>query len=100
MKACWVRFVSSAAAAFCGCALALASPPSVATEKTENPRMQLISTAFAEGASIPVRYTCDDKGLSPPLRWNGAPAGAKTLVFIADDPDAPRGTWVHWVLYD
>jgi Raf kinase inhibitor-like YbhB/YbcL family protein len=62
--------------------------------------MQLTSTAFAEGTSIPVRYTCDDKNLSPPLRWNGAPAGAKTLVLIADDPDAPRGTWVHWVLYD
>jgi Raf kinase inhibitor-like YbhB/YbcL family protein len=62
--------------------------------------MQLTSTAFAEGAPIPAKYTCDGKNISPPLKWSGVPAGAKALVFIADDPDAPFGTWVHWVLYD
>jgi len=62
--------------------------------------MQLTSTAFAEGASIPARHTCDDKNLSPALRWSGVPAGARSLALIADDPDAPVGTWVHWVLYD
>jgi Raf kinase inhibitor-like YbhB/YbcL family protein len=62
--------------------------------------MQLTSTAFAEGAAIPAKHTCDEKDHSPPLKWSGVPAEAKSLVLIADDPDAPVGTWVHWVLYD
>jgi Raf kinase inhibitor-like YbhB/YbcL family protein len=62
--------------------------------------MQLSSTAFTEGASIPAKYTCDDKNVSPPLKWSGVPSGAKSLALIVDDPDAPSGTWVHWVLYD
>jgi len=73
---------------------------SVAAEKTEKDPMQLASTAFTEGAPIPGKYTCDDKNVSPPLKWSGIPPGAKALVLIADDPDAPSGTWVHWVLYD
>ena len=62
--------------------------------------MQLTSTAFSEGAAIPAKYTSDGKNVSPPLKWTGVPAGAKSLALIADDPDAPVGTWVHWVLYD
>jgi Raf kinase inhibitor-like YbhB/YbcL family protein len=62
--------------------------------------MQLSSEAFAEGATIPAKYTCDDKNVSPPLKWSGAPTGTKSFALIADDPDAPMGTWVHWVLYD
>jgi Raf kinase inhibitor-like YbhB/YbcL family protein len=62
--------------------------------------MQLSSTAFAEGEAIPAKYTCDDKNVSPPLKWSGTPSGAKSLALIADDPDAPVGTWVHWVVYD
>ena len=62
--------------------------------------MQLTSTAFKEGESIPSRFTCDESNVSPALKWSGVPAGAKSLVLIADDPDAPVGTWVHWVLYD
>jgi Raf kinase inhibitor-like YbhB/YbcL family protein len=62
--------------------------------------MQLTSTAFTEGGAIPATYTCDGKNVSPPLQWSGVPAGAKSLALIADDPDAPAGTWVHWVLYD
>ena len=62
--------------------------------------MQLTSTAFSEGQPIPEKYTCDAKNVSPPLKWSGAPGAAKSLVLIADDPDAPVGTWVHWVLYD
>ncbi len=60
--------------------------------------VQLSSLAFAEGASIPVRYTCDGDNLSPPLAWEGVPSSAASLALIVDDPDA-RG-WVHWVLYD
>jgi len=62
--------------------------------------MELTSSAFAEGAPIPTKYTCDEKDLSPPLKWTGVPGGAKSLALIADDPDAPVGTWVHWVLYN
>ena len=62
--------------------------------------LSLTSTAFKEGAPIPVKYTCDGADLSPPLAWSGVPAGAATLALIADDPDAPGRTWVHWVLYN
>jgi Raf kinase inhibitor-like YbhB/YbcL family protein len=62
--------------------------------------MQLTSTAFKEGQPIPTRYTSDGKNVSPPLQWSGVPAGAKSLALIADDPDAPVGVWVHWVVYD
>jgi Raf kinase inhibitor-like YbhB/YbcL family protein len=62
--------------------------------------LSLTSTAFTEGGSIPVKYTCDGADLSPPLAWSGAPQGTAALALIADDPDAPGRTWVHWVLYD
>lgn len=61
--------------------------------------MRLTSTAFADGAAIPVKYTCDGADVSPPLTWGGVPAGVKSFVLICDDPDAPAKTWVHWVLY-
>jgi Raf kinase inhibitor-like YbhB/YbcL family protein len=66
----------------------------------ERNTMQLTSTGFTDGAQIPVKYTCDDQNVSPYLKWNGVPASAKSLVLIADDPDAPAGTWTHWVLFD
>jgi hypothetical protein len=73
---------------------------SVAAEKAGKDQMQLTSTAFTEGAAIPAKHTCDAKNVSPPLKWSGVPAGTKSLALIVDDPDAPAGTWVHWVLYD
>ncbi len=60
----------------------------------------LTSTAFEEGAAIPVKHTCDGADVSPTLAWSGAPQGTASFALIADDPDAPAGTWVHWVLYD
>lgn len=60
----------------------------------------LSSTAFKDGAPIPGKYTCDGVDLSPALVWSGAPAGTRSFALIADDPDAPGGTWVHWVLYN
>src|SRR5438445_12777078 len=60
----------------------------------------LSSPAFKEGAAIPSKHTCDGADVSPPLGWSGAPPGTAAFVLIADDPDAPAGTWVHWVLYD
>jgi len=62
--------------------------------------MTVTSTAFQEGGSIPVQYTCKGAGISPPLAWSGVPEGAKSLALIVDDPDAPMGTWVHWVLFN
>lgn len=62
--------------------------------------MQMTSSAFSEGQAIPQVYTCQGKDISPPLLWSHVPAEAKSLALIADDPDAPAGTWVHWVAYD
>ena len=80
--------------------LGLAVVNSVAAEKAGKDRMQMTSTAFIEGGAIPAKHTCDATNVSPPLKWSGVPAGAKSLALILDDPDAPAGTWVHWVLYD
>ncbi len=71
-----------------------------AADRNQKNAMQLTSTAFSEGEPIPAKYTCDQKDVSPPLKWTGAPAGTKSFALIADDPDAPVGTWVHWVVYD
>lgn len=60
----------------------------------------LTSTAFATGEAIPARYTCDGEDAVPPLAWSGAPAGTRAFALIMDDPDAPGGTWVHWVLFN
>ena len=62
--------------------------------------MRLTSTAFDAGKPIPRKHTCDGEDVSPPLAWSDVPQGAKSLTMIMDDPDAPPGTWVHWVLYD
>lgn len=60
---------------------------------------ELQSSAFASGGEIPIKHTCDGPDLSPTLRWTDPPANAKSFALIVDDPDAPAGTWVHWVLY-
>jgi Raf kinase inhibitor-like YbhB/YbcL family protein len=62
--------------------------------------MKLESSAFKAGGAIPAKYTCDDQDISPPLRWSDVPAKARSLALIVDDPDAPRGTWVHWVAWN
>jgi len=62
--------------------------------------MKLTSTAFSEGGMIPAQYTCNGPDVSPPLSWEDLPEQIKSLALIADDPDAPVGTWVHWVLYN
>ena len=62
--------------------------------------IQITSTAFNEGGKIPRIYTCDDQNVSPLLTWTGVPTTTVSLALIMDDPDAPSGTWVHWVLYN
>jgi Raf kinase inhibitor-like YbhB/YbcL family protein len=62
--------------------------------------IKVTSSAFTEGGLIPSKYTCDGSDISPPLQWEAVPDGTKSLALISDDPDAPVGTWVHWVLFN
>ncbi|UCF61319.1 MAG: YbhB/YbcL family Raf kinase inhibitor-like protein [Anaerolineaceae bacterium] len=61
---------------------------------------KLTSTVFDEGDPIPKEFTCDGEDISPPLQWTDPPEGTVSFALIADDPDAPVGTWVHWVIYN
>ncbi len=63
-------------------------------------KLQLTTSAFAEGQPIPRRHAYDDKNISPALQWSGAPATTKSFALICDDPDASMNAWVHWVIYD
>ncbi len=86
------------------------SPPPAAEETGDDasedaeggPAMQmsLTSPAFNDGEAIPTQYSCDGDDLSPDLDWFGIPEGTISLALIMDDPDAPVGTWIHWVLYN
>lgn len=62
--------------------------------------LRLTSPAFTNGASIPREHTCDGADLSPALQWEDVPAQTRSFALIVDDPDAPAGTWVHWVIFD
>lgn len=62
--------------------------------------LTLTSPAFEDGRPIPALHTCEGKDPSPELNWTGAPAGTRSFALVMDDPDAPAGLWVHWVLYD
>lgn len=91
----------------CFLAAGLSALACTATDKPEpSPKgdkvmaLTITSTAFAEGGMIPKQYTCDGADISPPLAISGIPEGTKSLALISDDPDAPVGIWVHWVLYN
>lgn len=62
--------------------------------------LTLSSPAFKQNTEVPARYSCDGADQSPALSWRGAPTAVKSFALIVDDPDAPVGTWVHWVVYD
>lgn len=62
--------------------------------------LNVTSIAFSHNGMIPVRYTADGADVSPPLAWQGVPADAKSIALICDDPDAPMGTWVHWLVWN
>src|SRR4051812_41272680 len=77
--------------------------PSTESILPEAPKMNTIrlqSPAFTGGGTIPKLYTCDGKDVSPLLAWSGVPEAARSLALICEDPDAPRGTWTHWVIFD
>lgn len=63
-------------------------------------KMELKSPSFEEGGMIPKKHTCDGEDISPPLNWTSVADGTKTIALICDDPDAPGGTWVHWVIFN
>jgi Raf kinase inhibitor-like YbhB/YbcL family protein len=72
---------------------------SAAAGESEVQAMNLSTPAFKHEGDIPPRYTCDAEDVSPALSWSEVPAGTRELALIMDDPDAPPGTWVHWVVY-
>jgi len=78
----------------------LCSSGCMAEERKEVGGMQMSSSAFEDGERMPVKYTGDGADVSPPLKWKNAPDNTKAFVLICDDPDAPVGNWIHWVLYD
>ena len=69
-------------------------------DESTTPRLMVTSAAFRDGETVPVRHTCDGEDFSPPLTWTGVPVGTRSFALICDDPDAPRGTWVHWLIWN
>ena len=81
------------------------SPPPLAPQppaqsSDQKSEIKVTSVAFQQGQPIPRQYTCAGINISPPLEWSGVPKTAKTIAIIVDDPDAPGGSWAHWVLYN
>jgi Raf kinase inhibitor-like YbhB/YbcL family protein len=83
-------------ACLAGAALALAAAP----QKGGRVSLQVSSKAFSAGGTVPKRNTCDGENLSPPLAWSETPSGARSIALIADDPDAPGGTFTHWLVFN
>jgi Raf kinase inhibitor-like YbhB/YbcL family protein len=87
----------------------LAELPTEAVQPTPMPQptegeqlmaLEIRSVAFEHEGEIPAKYSCDGEDISPELGWSGAPEGTQSWAIIMDDPDAPVGIWVHWVLYN
>jgi hypothetical protein len=83
-----------------GCQTSESPQVEALTEGETTMTLVITSLAFKEGETIPVEYTCNGQNISPPLAWSGLPPDTQTLALISDDPDAPAGTWVHWVVYN
>jgi Raf kinase inhibitor-like YbhB/YbcL family protein len=83
-----------------GVALSLIQIRSVFGEERKMSELSIASTAFSQNGMIPPKYTCDGADVNPPLAIGKVPDSAKTLALIVDDPDAPRGVWVHWVVWN
>lgn len=83
---------------FCSCR----KNEKVTSKKEGGQKMEikLTSSAFEDGAMIPAKYTCDGQDISPPLQFDNIPQATRSIALISDDPDAPMGTWVHWVVFN
>jgi Raf kinase inhibitor-like YbhB/YbcL family protein len=79
-------------------AIALLSSPAEAQVSTIT--LPVTSPAFTNGGAIPTKFTCDGPGTAPPLSWSNLPAGTRSVAVVVEDPDAPGGTFTHWVIYD
>lgn len=86
------------AAVLAGCGSDQSAP--AAPSPTASRSISVSSPAFADGAAIPATYTCRGSGTSPALQWSGVPDGTRALALVVDDPDAPHGTYTHWVVAD
>jgi Raf kinase inhibitor-like YbhB/YbcL family protein len=96
-----LRTARAVAALVASCGVAAAAPAACGSSRSRPPArsgIAVTSAAFRSGGSIPLRYTCVGDNQSPPLAWSGVPAGAVQLAVVVEDPDAPQGTFVHWVL--
>jgi len=91
--------MAALAIAICGCDRDNGSG-GTSEERSRDMAISVSSSAFKEGGMIPAKYTCDGNDLSAPLAWSGIPEGTKSIAVISDDPDAPVGTWVHWVMWN
>jgi len=89
LRTSWIALIA-------GLCLASSSPAAQVVKMS----FEISSSSFPADGFIPKKYTCEAADVSPELSWSGAPQGTKSFALIADDPDAPAGTWTHWVLYD
>lgn len=97
----WLLVVSPLVFVLIGClALYLLGPPEETSFEEMESTMKLTSPAFAQGQPIPPKFSCKGEDVSPALAWDEPPAGARSFALVMDDPDAPMGTWVHWVLFN
>jgi Raf kinase inhibitor-like YbhB/YbcL family protein len=84
-----------------GCSNHIQQPdPANTTKDAATTAMTISSAAFADGQAVPDKYTCHGQDISPPLQWSGAPAQTKSIALTVEDPDAPSGTFTHWVIFD
>ena len=93
-----MRFASAIVICFALCLASFLGATPLA--QTQGGTMKISSASFSAGEMIPKKFTCDGPDVSPALSWNDPPPSTKAFALIMDDPDAPAGTWVHWVLYD
>jgi Raf kinase inhibitor-like YbhB/YbcL family protein len=91
--------MTALAITICGCERRN-HPGHACEERSREMTISIGSSAFQETGTIPAKYTCDGNDVSPPLKWTAAPEGTKSIALTCDDPDAPMGTWVHWVMWN
>ena len=86
--------------ALAGCSTGPRPLPPAQQSPDQKSEIQVTSVAFQQGQPIPRQYTCAGVNISPPLEWSGLPKTARTIAIVVNDPDAPGGSWIHWVLYN
>ncbi len=91
-----MRVMTAVLVAACFVGACAGPEPEIEAEAPET--IEVTSVAFEDGATLPVRFTCDGEDVSPPLSWSNVPADTEEIVILVEDPDAPRGTFVHWIV--